>query len=103
MPPAFWLGCEALVLTFSAFGLRISRFDFFCDLAIGYSFVSEVKVRLHRFRMPYPALGMGGMGAIGGLGKAGSRASPAAGCALQHLRLEGALPIHVLRTNGSRG
>lgn len=33
--PAFCDGFDALVFTFSAFGLRSSRFDFRCDLAIG--------------------------------------------------------------------
>jgi hypothetical protein len=32
--PSFWLGCEALVLTFSFFGLRISLFDFYWPLAM---------------------------------------------------------------------
>jgi len=32
--PGFWLGCEAFVFGFSAFGLRTSRFDLFCPLAM---------------------------------------------------------------------
>ena len=36
--PCFSEGLEAFALGFSAFGLRISRFDFFCDLATSLSF-----------------------------------------------------------------
>lgn len=35
--PAFSLGLDALVLTFSALGLRASRLERACDLAMGYS------------------------------------------------------------------
>jgi hypothetical protein len=40
--PIFWLGCEAFVFGFSAFGLRTSRFDLFCPLAMT---VSPVVIR----------------------------------------------------------
>tara|TARA_E500000305_G_scaffold107821_1_gene108605 strand:- start:80 stop:241 length:162 start_codon:yes stop_codon:yes gene_type:complete len=46
--PGFTEGCDALVLAFTFFGLRISLFDFRCLLVI----ISSNLIRKFRFVLP---------------------------------------------------